>query len=99
MAAHHGPSEQTFIDGKRAARMESVDRMSPEVRQLVHDFGLNVVKAMLDVGVSKPKHIRHLVNTVLDEFSPTRGSYGAQGPRTQLSRIEPLDSKRTPETP
>ena len=36
----------------------------------------------MDVGVEKPKHIRHVVETVLNEFSPTRGSFSAQGIRT-----------------
>ena len=75
------PSEQAWVDGKRVARMDGVDRMSSEHRELVHDYGLNVVNSMLAVGVTKPRHIRHLVETILNEFSPTRGSYSAQGPR------------------
>lgn len=73
--------DQAWIDAKRAARMEGVDRMPQELRALVHEYGLNVVTALLQCGVSKPNRIRHIVETVLDEFSPTRGSCSAQGPR------------------
>lgn len=69
------------VEAKRAARMSSVDRMSPALRALVHDYGLTVVKAFLDIGVKDPRHIKHLVETVLDEFSPTRGSFSVQGKR------------------
>lgn len=73
-----GPSQE-WIDHKRRARMETVDRLPPDVRALVHEYGLNVVNACLQSGVVKAKHIRHIVETVLDDFSPTRGSFSAQG--------------------
>lgn len=63
----------------RAARMDIVDSMSPELRELIHEYGLTVVTAFLQCGVTKPKRIRHLVETVLNEFSPTRGSSSLQG--------------------
>ncbi|MDR6826463.1 hypothetical protein J2X48_000733 [Bosea sp. BE271] len=69
------------IDGRRRARMEAIDALSPEHRELVHDYGYNVVRACMDCGATKPKHIRHIVETVLNEFSPTRGSYASQGVR------------------
>jgi hypothetical protein len=62
--------------------MAQIDRMSPELRELVHEYGYTVVRAFLDCGVEKPKQIRHLVENVLNEFSPTRGSFAAQGIRT-----------------
>ena len=71
-----------FVAHKRVARMDMVDNYPPAIRALVHDYGLNVVKAFLDCGVNKPKRIKHLVEIVLDEFSPTRGSYSSQGLRT-----------------
>ncbi len=64
--------------------MNAVDALPADVRYLVHEYGLNLVKAFLDCGVRKPTHIRHLVETTLDEFSPTRGSYVRQGIRTQV---------------
>ena len=76
---------QHIIDRKRRARMERIDSMSPELRECVHDYGLTVVSAFLDHKVTEPRRIRHLVETVLDEFSPTRGSYSAQGIRKDVS--------------
>jgi hypothetical protein len=46
------------------ARMARVDAMSPELRGLIHDYGLTIVDAFLQCGVTKPRHIRHLVETV-----------------------------------
>jgi N-methylhydantoinase B/oxoprolinase/acetone carboxylase alpha subunit len=73
--------DQSWIDGKRSARMGAVDDLPADVRALVHEYGLNVVKSIMDCGVTRAARIRHIVETVLDEFSPTRGSKSAQGPR------------------
>lgn len=81
MADVRPPYDQAWIDAKRTSRMAAVDVMPDDVRALVHEYGLNTVRAFLDIGVTKPRHIRHIVETVLDEFSPTRGSPSAQGPR------------------
>lgn len=75
---------QRFVDGKRTARMARVDALSPELRALVHEYGYNIVDNFIRLGVPKPKHIRHLVEMVLDEFSPTRGAYSRQGIRTEV---------------
>lgn len=77
-------SDQAWVDAKRAARMNAVDELPPEIRELVHDYGLNTIKAFWDIGVRKPRHIKHLIETVLDEFSPTRGSFSSQGRRTDI---------------
>lgn len=76
---------------RRVARMEAVDRMTPEVRELVHEYGLTVVRACTDLGIIKARHIRHLVETVLNEFSPTRGSASSQGPRAAFGIVPPAD--------
>jgi len=73
---------EDMLDRHRAARMTAIDRLSPDLRKLVHDYGYTVVRAFLDCGVHKPNQLKHLVETVLDEFSPTRGSRAAQGPRS-----------------
>jgi len=78
---------QPVVDRRRADRMAAIDRLSPEMRGLVHDYGYTVVKAFLDIGVIKPRHIKHLVETVLDEFSPTRGSFSSQGVRTPYLEV------------
>lgn len=76
-----GPPSQGTVDAKRRQRMDRVDALPADVRDLVHDYGLNVVQAMLDSGVTKPRNMRHIVETVLNEFSPTRGASSYQGPR------------------
>lgn len=76
---------QSYVDAKRRARMEHVDNMPADLRKLVHEYGLPVVKTCMDLGVTKPRHIRHLVETVLDNFSPTRGCYSKQGIRTEVT--------------
>jgi hypothetical protein len=79
----HLPAEEFFevIDERRVKRMAEVDAMPADMRRLVHDYGLTVVLALQQAGVRKTKHMRHIVETVLNEFSPTRGSFSAQGQR------------------
>jgi len=72
---------QDFVDGKRRNRMATVDVMPSGIRDCVHEYGLNVVTALLQCGVKKPNQIRHVVETVLNEFSPTRGATSTQGAR------------------
>ncbi|RKK04009.1 hypothetical protein [Teichococcus wenyumeiae] len=49
---------------KRVRRMERIDAMPEDIRRCVHDFGLTIVDAFTQCGVTKGKHIRHLVETV-----------------------------------
>lgn len=72
------------VQQKRQARMAKVDEFDPATRTLIHEYGLNVVTAFVDLGIVKPRHIKHLVECVLDEFSPTRGSFSIQGIRTPI---------------
>lgn len=78
-------SEKTFtiedVQRKRADRMGRIDKLAPDIRQLVHEYGFTVVDNFMMLGIVKAKHIRHLVECVLNEFSPTRGSYASQGIR------------------
>jgi hypothetical protein len=76
------------VRGNRQKRMDDIDGLPPETRALVHAYGWTVVKAFMDIGVTKPKHIRHIVERVLDEFSPTRGTFTGQGIRHE--KIVPL---------
>lgn len=68
--------------------MERVDAMPDDVRALVHEYGLHVVQALLDSGVTKARNMRHVVEAVLNEFSLTRGATSHQGPSalTQKAR-------------
>lgn len=80
------PEFKAYVEAKRVKRMSAIDRMPPEMRALVNEYGLTVVTACTDLGVAKPRQIRHLVEAILDEFSPTRGSYAKQGIRTEVDR-------------
>jgi hypothetical protein len=73
---------RAIVERRRAARMEVIDRLPEDVRQCVHDYGWTVVKTLMDLGLKKPKHIRHVVETILNEFSPTRGTYASQGTKS-----------------
>ena len=79
------------VQARRVARMERVDAMPEDIRELVHEYGLTVVDAFLSCGVTKANRIRHLVETVLDEFSPTRGSRSSQGIRSAFGIAHPDD--------
>lgn len=93
MKEYRVPS-QAFVDAKRANRMAKIDALPPELRELVHEYNFDVVRAIMDCGVMKPARIRHIVETVLDAFSPTRGSSSNQGPRkyTQEQKNGCLDT-------
>lgn len=90
------PEKIKRVEQNRQFRMMRIDAMPKELRVLVHEYSLTVVDAFLAAGVSKPKHIRHIVERVLDAFSPTRGGGPKQGPRTSL---EPAFKNFDPEAP
>jgi hypothetical protein len=77
---------EQHVVGKRQRRMDMVDNYPPAVRSLVHEYGLNIVKAFLDHGVTRPNIIKHLIETVLNDFSPTRASYSLQGVPKDVNR-------------
>lgn len=89
---HHGQTHCTcgshdiVLARKRRQRFDQIDSLPPDLRELVHHYGWNIVRAFLDTGISKPANIRHLVETVLDDFSPTRGSRSTQGKDPQVAR-------------
>lgn len=76
---YRGLSRDEMVDLKRKKRMAEIDRYDPAIRSLIHEYGLTVVKSIYDLGVTKPNHIKHIVETVLNEFSPTRGANSSQG--------------------
>lgn len=82
MGGYAGGAFQEILDARRHNRMTWIDQQPKAIRELVHEYGLNIVKAFMDCGMKQPKHIRHCVERVLDEFSPTRGTYSSQGIRT-----------------
>jgi hypothetical protein len=85
--------KEDLVDMKRQKRMATIDEFDPAIRSLIHEYGYTVVKSIYDLGVTKPSQIKHIVETVLNEFSPTRGAYSVQGQRAFIND-EP--AKRTP---
>ena len=81
--------DQLEIDRRRANRMATIDNLPPAMRRLVHEYGYHVVNTAMRLGLTKPGQIQHMVETVLNEFSPTRGSYSKQGVRTEVNREPP----------
>jgi hypothetical protein len=45
----------------RQAQLVKTDEMSPELRQVVHDYGYPIVYAFVSCGITKPGIIRNLV--------------------------------------
>ena len=78
---HDDPLFEEWIQNKRQRRMDTIDAMPHDLRECVYDYGLNVVTTFVQSGIREPRIIRHIVETVLNEFSPTRGVTSAQGIR------------------
>lgn len=55
---------------RAAKRMDRVDAMPPDLRKVVHEYGLEVVQEFINCGVKTPKTIRHLIATVRHEDHP-----------------------------
>lgn len=70
---------------RRRARMDVIDQMTPELRQLVNEYGNHLINQYLNMGVTKPNKIRHLIEETLNELSPIRGSNSYQGNHTGQS--------------
>jgi len=89
MVAIRSPADfQKHVQLRRKKRMDRIDAMPAELRELVHEYGFNVVDQFMSHGITKERTIRHLVECVLNEFSPTRGSYSMQGIRTEQVEAE-----------
>lgn len=59
-------SDPVNLATKRTKRMDRIDAMPPEIRACVHEYGLTIVDACLQVGVTKARHIHHLVSCIRD---------------------------------
>ena len=59
-----------------------VDRMTPELRECVHEFGLAIVTACMCQGIKSPRSIRHLVKEIWA---------GARQPQQRSGAYQTLD--------
>ncbi len=75
----------TDFKDRVAARMNRVDAMNPDVRKVVHDYGLTIVDAFLQLGITEARHMRHLITTIVRETrgDPSQGINGRSNGSTQ----------------
>lgn len=55
------PGFNSGVKREAEKRMQHVDKLPPEVREIVHELGFAVVHAFYLAGIKKPNTIRHLV--------------------------------------
>ncbi len=68
--------------------MDETDRMSPELRQCVHEFGYTIVRTCLSLGVREPRCIRHLVIEIWNGArQPQQRQMPITGEGDQTSRL------------
>lgn len=91
--AMNDEENRAFVAGKRGSRMHDIDKLPADIRLLIHEYGYTIVKTLMDCGVTKPNRIKHIVETVLNEFSPTRGTYSIQGIRKNIDTGVATDPK------
>lgn len=48
-------------------KMKQVDRLSPELRALVHEYGWEPVKCLMDLGARGPRQILHIIRACRGE--------------------------------
>lgn len=53
-----------ILSQTRMRALVTTDAMSPELRECVHEFGMPIVKACLEAGVSSPSRVRQLVKEI-----------------------------------
>lgn len=97
---HQPRAGETFeeaVQRRRVARMDVVDSLPPEVRKLIHEFGLHLVEQFGYRGITDPARVRHLVSVVLKEVHPLVGSSSSQGQRQR--HVAPPGWKLVPEEP
>lgn len=69
MGAQH-PSD-AFHDEHRAQwkaacerRMAVIDRLHPKMRLVVHEYGWEPVRLLMELGVKSPRHMEHLIRSI-----------------------------------
>lgn len=62
-------SEEKYTDLKRRAekRMAQIDALPPNVREIVHEYGWDPVKLLLDLGAKSPRQIEHIIKACRGE--------------------------------
>jgi hypothetical protein len=80
-------------EDKVKAGMDVIDALPKEVRELVHEFGYTMIRAFLDLNVTKASAIRHLILQVKRGSLDTGNGKSAQSGRIMVA----IPSEPTPE--
>lgn len=85
--AHH--NDGVTLPPSSLTGLARTDVMPPALRACVHEFGFAIVEAFIAIGITDPRHIRHLVITCwLGARSPMdRSAASAPGMLNQLDGL------------
>lgn len=72
MHALESPDYNASIVKRARERMARVDKFPPDVRELIYEFGLEVIQEFWNHNVRKPNAIRHLIETVQGKYADGR---------------------------
>jgi|GEM_PF-3071666 len=78
---------------KRLAELDEVDRLPSEIRKVVFEFGLPVVRSMLKFGIKSPRHMREIIREVWLGGRQSGQSSGAFNTLDVLLARGPVSSK------
>jgi len=72
LLALENPNYNAAIVKRARERMTRVDQFPPDIRQLIHEFGLEIIQEFWNHNIRRPNAIRHLVETVQGKFADGR---------------------------
>lgn len=65
--AHMSPEHLADIKGRCERRFEVIDSLPKATRLIVHEYGWKAVKTLLEVGVTEPAKIKHVLHLLIDQ--------------------------------
>lgn len=72
MRALESPDYNASVVKRARERMARVDKFPPDIRELIYEFGLEVIQEFWNHNVRKPNAIRHLIETVTGKYADGR---------------------------
>lgn len=75
------PSDEigTGVSKRSIREFDEMGRLSPGLRECVHEFGFAIVNSCRQVGINEPRHIRMLVREIWDGARQPMQRNGAVG--------------------
>ncbi len=62
------PDTDEFVEAHRPEwiaackrRMAAIDALHPEMRKLVHEYGWEPVRLLMELGAKRPGHVEHII--------------------------------------